>query len=426
VTTRRSVLAGVGTVAMAGLAGCSELPFGDRDQTRPDVSLPADVAGDVEWPASPFPVAVPDSLPANHEDRARELLADVPESPSVPNEGVAADLGSDRAEAAGSLSDDVEEPWPGGRLSEWRSRRESAATVRGAYRAATGENDAEAVEERRRAVRTDLAGLVADHEYRAASPLEAVLVHEPMEELLADCRRRVRPRRGYPADPVARPFRAGEAVARAEDAQATLADARGLREAYLTSRDDAPSQWSALIDASDRLRLAVGRTQSAVDDFLDVSEPPFDADLQGTAGRELFETGRGQVEWTTEEFSKRRREGDYATGIVEAARSLAAIEAFRAAIEGIQDGGYQDEVTVETVRRTGQRAREAIDAARGSEHQAFVNRLLESPLGIVDGVAEQIERGFGDAPRIQGSLAWAELFARAVPPATAFTVERLA
>ncbi|QLH84652.1 hypothetical protein [Halosimplex pelagicum] len=423
--SRRTLLAGLGTLGAATLAGCSALPLGDDDSERADVSLPADAVDPLSWPPSPFPVAVPETLATAHEERATELLAAVPDEPTVANGAISEDLRSQRARAADRLDDPVEVPWPTERLSLWRSRREAAAAARGAHRAATGDGDASAVADRRRTVRADLGSFVADHEYRASSPLEAVLVHAPVEDLTAECRRRLRPVPAYPDDPVAAPFRAGEAVGTVERARATLADARGLRDAYLRERDDPPSQWSAVIEASDRLRFAVGRTYSTVDAVVDADEPPVDADLDGTPARTLFEETSRHVRATHDDFEDRRADGDAATAVVEAGRTLAAVESLRTAIDGIRDGAYRESVTVESVTRTAERARAAIAAVDDSDHRRLATRIARPALETFDFVPTRIEDGYTDAARVQGDLARVELYARAVPAATAFVTERL-
>jgi hypothetical protein len=425
-TSRRAVLSGLGGAGVAGLAGCSALPFTDgAREEREDVSLPADVVEPIEWPDPPFPVAIPSTRADAHRDRAGEFLAAVPTDPSVPNDAIAERLRSDRESAADRLEGDVDEPWPIEGLSTWRSRLNSAATVFGAYRAATGEDDATTVRGRRRTVREALGSFVAGHEYRASSPLEAVLVHAPIEELVADCRHYVRPAPAYPTAPVEEPFRAGDVVGRAELARTTLVDARELRAVYLSERASPPPQWTELIDASDRLEIAVSRARSTVRDFLDVDEPPFDADLEGTAGRWLFTWARGQVEASAADHEARLDDGAYATAVIEAGRTLAAVEALRAAINGIRDGAYQEPVTVESVSRTADRAQDAIAAAAGSEERRLAARILRPALGIFDSVPQRIEEGYADAARVQGDLARVELYARAVPAATAFVSDRL-
>lgn len=425
-TSRRAFLAWLGTAGTVGLAGCSSLPFGDDESdSQSDVSLPAGTVEPIAWPDSPFPVSVPATLAETHRERARELLAAVPTEPSVPNGAVAEEIRSERERAASRLEADVDEPWATEALSQWRSQRNTAATVRGAYRAATGENDAATVAEGRQAVREELGSFVTDHEYRASAPLEAVLVHAPIEDLVSDCRRRVRPEPPYPADSISSPFQAGDAVGRVEHARATLHDARRLQDLYLTERADATSHWAALSETSDRLRLAVIDGRSTVRDFLNIAEPPFDADLEGTAARSLFRQARQHVESKVRTHEDVHDRGAYAAAAIEAGRALCAVEALRMTIEEIRDGAHQDPVTVESVGQTADRAREAISTATQSENRRLAAHILRPALGIFNYVPRRIEEGYADAPRVQGELLRAERYARTVPEATTFVSERL-
>jgi len=422
-TSRRAVLAAFGTAGVTSLAGCSGLPFRD-DSDSGDVSVPADAIDPISWPDSPFPVAVP-SVPDPHRERTRELLAEVPADPAVPNGAITEELRSDRERAADSLEDDIDDSWPTDQLSEWRSRRATAATVRGTYRAATGEDDATTVAERRQAVRGDLSSYVTGHEYRASTPAEAVLVHAPIEDLLADCRYYGRPDPGYPATPIADPFQAGDAVGNVERARAALTDAHRLREVYLAERSETPSQWAELIETSDRLRYSVARTRGSVEDFLGVDGSPFSADIEGTVGERLFLDAHRDVSLLTDGHESSRDDGDYATAIIEAGRALAAIDALRTTIEGIRDETYRKPATVKAVTRTADRVEEAIAAISESEDRRLAAKIGRPAFDTIEYLSRDIERGYSDATRVLADLTWAELYARAVPAATAFVLDRL-
>ncbi|WP_066415096.1 hypothetical protein [Halorubrum aethiopicum] len=425
-TSRRSLLAGVASAGVAALAGCAGIaPWRDDETDRADVDLAPDAVEPVERPASPFPVAVPSSLAAAHEERARGLLETVPAEPSVPNAAVTRRLRNERERAADRIENGVDRPWPTERLAGWRGTRSEAATVRGAHRAATGEHDAAALEERRRTVREDLASFAAGHEYRARSPREAVLAHAPVEDLAATCRRRVRPVLTYPSDPVARPFRAGEAVGRVEHARASLADAIGLLEAYDGERAETPSQWSALIASADRLRAAVYRSRSRVGEYLGDDTPPVDDDLAGTPARRLYDTASGRAESLVEETRERVDDGDVATAASAAGRALAAVAALETAVEGIRGDGYREPVTAESVERAADRAREALAGVAESDDPRLAARFAEPALGTHAYVVDRLDEGYADPVRVQGDLTWIDLHARAVPPATRFVLERL-
>ncbi|SFH54777.1 hypothetical protein SAMN04488066_10819 [Halorubrum aquaticum] len=429
------MLAGLGSAGVAALAGCAGLRSSNDDEPAgTDVDLRPDAVESVEWPASPFPVAVPSSLAAAHEARARELLDAVPadpgdpddsEDPPIPNAAVARELRNERERAAERLESGSDRPWATGRLAEWRGIRSAAATVRGTHRAATGEDDAAAVRERGRAVREDLGSFVADHEYRARSPREAVLAHAPVEDLVAACRRRVRPRPEYPADPLARPFRAGEAVGRVERARASLDDATGLLEAYRVERAETASQWASLIGSARRLRAAVGRERSTVGEFLARDDPPVDDDLRGTAAGRLFTEASYRAESLAEDVEEHVDDGAPATAVVEAGRALVALEALGTAVEGIRDGAYRDAVTAESVDRMDDRARESLAGVAESDDPRLAARIARPALETHASAARRVEESYADPARVQGDLVLVDLYARAVPVATRFVLDRI-
>ncbi|OYR57040.1 hypothetical protein [Halorubrum halodurans] len=425
-TSRRSLLAGIGGAGAAALAGCTGVvPWRDDGTDRADVALAPDAVEPVERSPSPFPVAVPESLAAAHGTRARELLGAVPADPSLPNAAVERELRNERERAADRIENGSDRPWPTDRLAGWRAIRSDAATVRGAHRAATGEDDSEAVRGRRRAAREDLASFVAAHEYRARSPLEATLVHAPVEDLVATCRRRVRPVRTYPADPVARPFRAGEAVGWIEGARATLDDATGLLETYRARRDGTDSWWSSLIASARRLRLAVDRERTTVGRFLERDDPPVDEDLRGTPARRLLVEASRRAERLSEDVEERVDDGAVATAAVGAGRALAAIETLSTAVEGVRDGAYRDRVTAESVGRAADRARESLAGVAAADDPRLAARIAEPAFGTHAYVVDRIDEGHADPVRAQGDLAFVDLYARAVPPATRFVLDRL-
>ncbi|WP_096395051.1 hypothetical protein [Halorubrum trapanicum] len=425
-SSRRRFLAGIATAGAAAVAGCSALPFGAGEERREaPASLPADAVGPVEWPASPYPVAVPGSLAAAHESRTRELLDDVPTDPDLPNAGVAAAIGDDREQARRRADAEVPDGWPVDVLSAWRRRREDAAEVRGAYRAATGADEGSDLIARRRAVRDDRGALASGLEYRAESPAAAVLAYEPIESLLAECAGHVAPRVTYPDDPVAEPFRAGEAVARVEHARAAISDAAGLREAYLDGRDGATPQWASLVAAADGLRGSVIRTRATVRERTGGEEPFADEDLSGTVAQELVAVSDLRTESAVEDVERAVEADEYATAAVESGVALAEIEAYRRAVAAIRDGEHREVPSESSVRSAADRAGTAVaEAVEGGGPLA--TRLVRPAVEAVGYVADRIAEGYGSVRRSQAELAYAALYANAVPPAAEFVRERLA
>ncbi|OYR65718.1 hypothetical protein DJ79_14685 [Halorubrum ezzemoulense] len=423
--SRRRFLAGVAGTGAAALAGCSGLPFTDGEERRDSpVSIPPDAVGSINWPASPFPTAVPASLAAAHEARTRSLLDDVPAEPELPNAAVATEIETNRERARERANADLPDEWSVDELDAWRRRREDAAAVRGAYRAATGGDDGADLAARRRTVRDDGATLAADVEYRAESAAAAVLAYEPVESLLAECARSVRPQVTYPADPVAEPFRAGEAVARVERAEAAAADAEGLREASLDGRDEASPRWASLVAAAEVLRGSVSRTRASVRERL-VADPLDDEDLSGTVAQELAATSETRAESAVEDVERAVDAGDHATAVIEAGTALAEIDAYRAAADEIRDGEHRETPTEASVRSAAERARSAVGEVVDAG-DPLATRLVRPGLQVFGYVVNRVEEGYGSAPRrIQASLAYAALYANAVPAAAEFVRERL-
>ena len=426
--SRRRFLAGVAAAGAASLAGCSGLPFvGGEERREAPASLPSDVVGSIEWPASPFPATVPASLAGAHESRAREMLDDVPVDPELPNAAVATAIGHDREQAMRRVEAETTDEWPVDALSAWRRRREDAAEVRGAYRAATGTDDGSDLAARRRAVRDDRGTLVGDLEYRAGSPTAAVLAYEAVESLLAECARNVRPRVTYPADPIAEPFRAGEATARVERSRAAVDDAEGLREAYLDEHggpDGAAPRWASLVAVADGLRGTVSRTRATVRERTGGEDPFADEDLSGTVAQELVAVAELGIGSTAEDVERATDAGEYATAVVEAGTALAESEAYRTAINEIRDGGHRETPSESSVRSAAERARAAVGEVVDAG-DPLATRLVRPGLEIVGYVADRIDEGYGSARRSQAELAYADLYASAVPAATEFVRDRL-
>ncbi len=436
-TTRRRLLAGC-AAGLAGLAGCSgvsELPGvgGDDSPESVDVRAVARDLSRVDLPASAFPAAVPPSLAEAHRERARELLSDVPTDPAIPNGAVRAEFADEREYAADDLDGEADtHEWPIRALDDWRYRRTEAATVRGAYRAATGEDDEEGLTERRRSVRGSLAEFEADWAYCAPDPVAAVLAHAPLESVVDDCRTRLEPRRSYPDDPVAAPFRAGEAVGDVEGADAAVADAAGLREAALEEWADPPSQWGAVVSGTEALRHSLAETtDERIEWWLDAEYDDFDRDLEGTPARWLFYEAKRRVQTRERAVGGARERGDHATAIVDAAQALVATEVFETVVDGVQDGAYGGEISTDRLRETSRRAREAIRAAleEGSALDGYRSglavALLRPALFTQRSLVDRLAEGFGDGDRAIGEFAWAELYARTVPDAVPFVAERL-
>lgn len=341
--SRRAFLAGTAS-GLAALAGCSELPVGGGESAGgveyDGEALRALVdSGDFDAPST-YPGPVPDRLAESHYGRATDLLDGVPSEPSFPNEVVASRLADERASVAEALSDP-----PGGEttldsLSGWRYDRGNAAEVGGAYEAATGDASASGLRARRTAVRGDLAAFHEDWTYRAESPVAALAVHRELESLAATCRRYLTPDQPFPDDPQAAPFAAGELAGDVERARATLADAAGLRDAYVTGGMD--GHWSTLGTAATRLGRAVHPTRRPVEPYVepDASVEDFQLDVDGTPAERLFVETRRVVLRGQDLAAEATERGDHASAVAAHARTLTGLVAMAPVVDAIRDGEY--------------------------------------------------------------------------------------
>ncbi|WP_424002216.1 hypothetical protein ACOZ4I_01225 [Haloarcula salina] len=425
-TTRRGLLAACGA-GLAGLAGCAGLsPFDDREERVDTGRLDGDLAT-VALPASPYPISVPASLGERHRERARELLDGVPDSPSIPNAAVARKILEERDQAADSLEThgEARESWPLDRLDGHRYDRSEAASIRSAYRAATGEDDGERLNDYRRTVAATRAAFAGDLAYRASGPVTAVLAHEPLEGLLAECREELQPTPPYPDDPRAEPFRAGDAVGTVERSAAALGDARRLHDRYLREASDPTPQWDRIATAAESLERALRFSQDRVEGYREPDSDVFEGDLEGTTARRLYADAARDLRIRTEETEAAVDDADFATAVLDAGRGLVALEVLTAVVTGIREGGYQGDPTAATVRAGAEASAAAIESALDTEPRGLAVRLCEPALFTHRYAVRSVSRYEPRADDLLAEFRRAELFASTVPEATTFVVERL-
>lgn len=363
--SRRAFLAAAGSAALAATAGCSDLPVvGDDDGgVEYDTERLQSVAEPDAEPASPtYPGPVPDALAADHYERGRELLAAVPAEPEIPNEAVAEEVAADRADVADALADPPGDVATLDALDEWRRDRARAAEVRGAYAAATGTIDPEALRERRAAVREDLHAFRGDWAYRARSVVEAVVVHERLELLARDAENALVAEQSFPDDPKRAVSTVGSLVRGVEAASANVADAAALRDAYRES--SMTSYRDAVATAASRLQAVTLSTRRRVAPYVSADAEPadFDREITDTPAERLFSRAaldaRTAVETTESAFGR----DEYAQAVTRTGRALVALVALEAVVEAIRDGEYGMPSSTEGVVEARQRAVDALEA----------------------------------------------------------------
>lgn len=426
-SSRRALLAGLGTVASASLAGCAGLLDGGERST-PDIDRSALAAAvpPVDLPVDPLPVALPESLVANHRERASALLDAVPERPAVPNAVVARRLERDRERAAERLTDGVDARGALDRLNGWRSIRRSAADLRGAYRAATGHDDAERVRLRRRVVRGGLAAFVSDLEYRARDPVEAVLVYAPIEELASDARRQIQPVFPYPDDPLSAVEAAGRAVGSVEDAVATFADARGVESAYTDAHSDLATHWVTLSEAAGRLDHSVARTLRPVEEYRRSGPDAFERDVSGTVAGRLFRMASTRARDGPDDVRDKRHAGEYARAVRQSARELVTAVVLKRVVEDVREDAIDDEVTRAAIVDAAARARDAFDALADATHPRLAAAIATTAANGYEGGRQYLGEQFYDPADALVAFEYAARSAAVAPQAADFVAERLA
>jgi hypothetical protein len=392
--SRRGVLAG-SAAGLAALAGCSSLPFTGGSDARPEYDgeaiLDALDAEQARAATSPeYPGRVPDSLAATHRERAGDLLEEVPENPDVPNAVVAERLADARSDAESGLADAPADTASLDALDDWRHARSDAAYALGSHAAATAAFDREALAERARRIERDFDAFRSEWRYRASDAPSALLAHRELESLAATCQRALVPDRALPADPQTAPFAVGERVQSVETARAALADATGLRNAFVT--DDMATYRDALAVTAERARRVGDATIHPVDDIIYAdSGEAFDRDIADSPARVLFESVTRSLDALGERVHRDRERGHYAAaasgGVHLMTRSLSAVTL----VDAIERGEY---ATPESGA-----APDAVAAARTRAVDAVENAQSASPQPLAAVAAEPASVALAAADR---------------------------
>jgi hypothetical protein len=425
---RREYLAGLGTAAAASLAGCNTIQqFRNSEPDRLEESaLDGWSPPEILAPSS-IPIEIPDSFRANHEERARTLLEAVPSDPDIPNAVVRDSVREDREAVLADLAAGSEADRTMAVLRECRWTRGEAAELYGTYRAATGADDATELRGRREPLRERVALLNAELEYRASSPIEAVVCYETIERLLRDAERLSRPRVRYPESPAHDVERAGDVWQSVERADAAMGDATGLREIYREDLTDRTEQLPRLAESASDLEIVVDRTRAERLAF-DPSEEPadvFEFDLD-RVDRELYEVAARELRFQEEEHRDHRADGRYAASIVAAGRTLGTIAAMDGVTTAIRNGDLPDEQSRHSLTNSASRAAEIISGATTNAGAPFLVAGLLDPALSAYRTAVESAGEFYDPVRAEANFRFAALSGAGAIEAASFLADRLA
>lgn len=427
--SRRSVLAACGA-GLAALAGCSavDATLGDGEEREYDAGALAALGGEVPTRPDAFPVRVGEEEVERHYDRARELLAAVPERPEVPNGAVAERLRDRRERAVGRLEDRPELPTGPRRLDAARRVRGDAAEVEGAYRAAVGETGRGTVAGRRAELRSDLHSFESEWDYRGGEPSAALVVHAELERLRGTVRRSAEAWPPFPADPAADVFRVGEIVEDLEDGRAALTDAERLRTRYVAGTADPRSFRPAITAASHRLERRASWRRRNVHGALDrPAREAFDRSVEGTPAEHLYSEARQHARRAADDEGTRRT-GEHATATLGRATDLAGLRAFEAVVDAVEAGGYGPPEDADRVATAREEAVAALREAWATDPAPVSVEVAEAAHRAIWEGDRRLERTDGRAHEVDAafaSFAYAGLYAEAVPDVVAAVADAL-
>lgn len=358
--TRRGVLSGLGTVALASVAGCNVLNRGQDDsppRLEPDaVETILDMsAPDVRRPApvQPSSEAIEAGL-----TRSSELLAAVPESISsdeIPNGVVRQGVESAHKDALDAREEVEVAPDRLRALEAVRTAREHAREAAVGFESVR-EDLAADVEAERNETRTAIGTRLAQVEYAGEDRERTLLVAFRSEEFLTNARRRIThgPRT---ADPSA--LDVADVAGDVEYASATIDLVEELTDRHADAATDPVDFTTSAAGALQASMAAIGRagvpdSDTSVEDVF--GEEPDRRDLQYLAANAISAVGQWREALSTE-----LDEARFASGLERAIRLERDAKALDTVIDRIDGGDVPEPESAEPVRDEREAALAAVD-----------------------------------------------------------------
>lgn len=423
-----------------GFAGCASLPgFDDEELSAPDYDEGATTAIVSEpFPSAPavFPVEIPDARFQDHESRARELLAGVPEHPDIPNEAVAERIADHRSNLAERIGDLERATTPRERLGRWRYYRSDAAEVWGSFVAATDQYTPDEFRSRYDEIRSEYTAFDGAWDYRGSDPTEALIVHHAIERLVSHGRDEVLTTGPFPTDPQAAVFEAARMVEAHERSEANLADAKAFREQYLSEQPDPPSHRLSFVAATERLRdpVEIRVSREPYDSALEKGPDALDVDIgRGPAGR-AFQHARRYAMGAQRALRRARDQNEPATGTLQAARYRHAHRTFRETVDAILAGDISWPEDAAETRRLREDTIAAIETAWDTDPTHLAVELSRHATDVLGHARPRRFRDTADEQRtvddhdladFVGTLHYAKRYADGVPDLTRTVVDAI-
>lgn len=336
-SSRRSTLAALGTVA---LAGCSAIPGWP---SRIDGDRLAAIVDETERPpvADPFPLPIADAHFDANRRRVEALLEPIPRSidaDTVPNGEIRDRIESERERAHEHAAQAADEPTPRDRLERLRTARERAANAAGIWAAIDDGRGRDAVSETTDETEAELEAFAENREYVVGEePIRAGFTHaavDDLSELAADELDEV----AAIEEPV-RSLAVGEMTARLEAGRAAFESARHVHETVVDSVSDARTE-GGLSDAAAILDDRLDERRDRLPDPLDEGHEYVDRDIEpdSTPARVLYMVEYDLQTELGRKTGNRTAAYDPARTVRDAATALVAIAGFERLRSRIDDG----------------------------------------------------------------------------------------
>lgn len=388
-TTRRGVLALLGTTAAAGCTGLPSTPFGDREVRIDGAALRALA----ERPTPVVPETVPVGIERQYLRRrsgdVRELLAVAPtplDRREVPNGAIREKLASthDRATEALAASEDAPSPYEA--MRSIRRARGEAGELAAAWRAIDAGLTRADLLDPAATVLEAVREFDDEWEYVGADSVRVVLVGERIERGVARAIEAAsvdRERFGFEQE---NPITVGELGGDVERARGLLDDATHLYDRYTGSLSGGTDRESTIRSAAESAVAAVDRRQEDLPAF-DPRDPSaaFDRDVEDTpaawALRDLYE---GATHTRGIDHARSNEALGPASVVLLAQETLTRLRAFASLYDRVAGGervALADAGDVEAIRSDAVRA---IETARSeATHPRLARRVLADVAGTI-------------------------------------------
>lgn len=413
--SRRSLLAAAGTALAGALAGCSGLnPLSGEASVEYDESALADLPDDLPRVPAAVPVQPTAATVADARERVRSLL-DGADVSRVPNEVVREKLARSRESAREALSDDDTGTARVDALAGLTYPRGEAMFVHAGLAAFDGSLTAADVADRRERHHRETEAFLEEYRYVGppGEPVGAFAEHARIVDWTGTGVRLTAENRRHEYENTV--LHAAELAQDGEWGRAYAADARRLREQYVSMLDDPREYGERFSRVADDLVGDVERYADEPD--WEALRSGFDRDIENTVAEDLLvELADGR--WNgSRNAVEDHDDGRETLAVLSAMRALTADRALGSTREAISDGAYAVPESVEPIAAERTAAVANLRTLLDSSPALLARRLANRIRARIRNADEQIREGSVPAPGryVYGDYALANRLGAAAP-----------